>query len=114
MEFAKAGASFVQLYTSFGYAGVGTCRRIKDELTEALARENSTWKEVVDKAVKELSAKEKVVARDAEPVMKEEDGIQTLVKEALAIRDQLEALGEKLGEKVQEAAHAIEVPNPAM
>ena len=114
LEFAKAGASFVQLYTSFGYAGVGTSRRIKDELTEALARENTTWKEVVDKAVKELSAKEKVVARDAEPVMKEEDGIQTLVKEALAIRDQLEALGEKLGEKVQEAAHAIEVPNPAM
>lgn len=58
LEFAKAGASFVQLYTSFGYAGVGTCRRIKDELSEALEREGTTWQEVADKAVADLSAKE--------------------------------------------------------
>lgn len=112
LEFAKAGASFVQLYTAFGYAGVGACRRIKDELADALAREGTSWQAVVDKAVKELSAKAEIT--ENQPETKEENGFKTLINEALAIRQQLEALGEKFGEKVQEAATAIEVPSPAM
>ncbi|KAL7411181.1 hypothetical protein BDY24DRAFT_332438, partial [Mrakia frigida] len=32
LEFVEAGASAVQLYTSFGFNGVGTARKIKDEL----------------------------------------------------------------------------------
>lgn len=115
LDFAKAGASFVQLYTSFGYGGVGTCRRIKDELTDALAKEGKSWKEVVDESVEKLSAK-KTVTRDTNtrPQAKEESGISTLVEEALAIKQQLDVLGEKLGEKVQEASQAIEIPSPTM
>lgn len=58
LEYAKAGASLVQLYTSFGYDGAGTCRRIKDQLVAALDKENKTWGEVVQSAVNTLSAKE--------------------------------------------------------
>jgi len=58
LDYAKAGASLVQVYTSFGYDGAGTCRRIKDELVEALDKENKTWEEVVKLAVDTLSAKE--------------------------------------------------------
>jgi hypothetical protein len=41
-------------------------------------------------------------------------GLQTLIDEALAIKRQLETLGEKLGEKVGEVADAREIPNPTM
>ncbi|KAI6126072.1 hypothetical protein EDD16DRAFT_1690747 [Pisolithus croceorrhizus] len=46
LEYGRAGASFVQLYTEFGYDGVGTCRRIKDELASLLKREGKTWRDV--------------------------------------------------------------------
>jgi len=51
LDFAKAGAHMVQIYTSFGYNGVGTCRRIKDELVELLEKEGKTWEQVVKEAV---------------------------------------------------------------
>ncbi|KAJ1307127.1 hypothetical protein OPQ81_001245 [Rhizoctonia solani] len=54
LEFARAGASSIQLYTAFGYSGVGTARRIKDELSDELRRLNTTWERVVDEAVKKL------------------------------------------------------------
>ncbi|KAK0526821.1 Dihydroorotate dehydrogenase (quinone), mitochondrial [Tilletia horrida] len=47
LEFAKAGASAVQIYTSFGYTGVGAPRRIKDELLELLKKEGKSWKDVI-------------------------------------------------------------------
>ncbi|KAE8267791.1 hypothetical protein A4X09_0g4552 [Tilletia walkeri] len=47
LEFARAGASAVQIYTSFGYTGVGAPRRIKDELVELLKKEGKSWKELV-------------------------------------------------------------------
>ncbi|KII85891.1 hypothetical protein PLICRDRAFT_44315 [Plicaturopsis crispa FD-325 SS-3] len=58
LEYARAGASLVQIYTSFGYDGVGTCRRIKDQLAAALEKEGTTWEAVTNKAVAELSLKE--------------------------------------------------------
>ena len=53
LEFARAGAAAVQLYTAFGYQGPGTARHIKDELTELLRKEGKTWREVVREAVVE-------------------------------------------------------------
>ncbi|KAG8699175.1 Dihydroorotate dehydrogenase (quinone), mitochondrial [Ceratobasidium sp. 394] len=53
LAFARAGATSVQLYTSFGYNGVGTARRIKDELTEELRRQGTTWQQVVTNAIRE-------------------------------------------------------------
>jgi dihydroorotate dehydrogenase len=57
LEFAKAGASFVQIYTSFGYDGVGACRRIKDELVEELEKNDTTWSKVVHDALEQHSLK---------------------------------------------------------
>ncbi|KAG8741724.1 Dihydroorotate dehydrogenase (quinone), mitochondrial [Ceratobasidium sp. 414] len=53
LAFARAGAASIQLYTSFGYNGVGTARRIKDELTEELRRQGTTWQKVVSGAIRE-------------------------------------------------------------
>jgi len=55
LDYARAGASLIQVYTGFGYDGVGTCRRIKDELEALLRAENTTWKAVVDESVRKLS-----------------------------------------------------------
>ncbi|WFD03424.1 hypothetical protein MOBT1_002113 [Malassezia obtusa] len=51
LEFAKAGASAVQLYTALGYQGPGLPRRIKDELASLLRAEGTTWRQVVGTAV---------------------------------------------------------------
>ena len=37
----------MQLYTSFAHNGVGTPRRIKDEITQILGAQGKTWMEVV-------------------------------------------------------------------
>lgn len=55
LDYARAGASLIQVYTGFGYDGVGTCRRIKDELAALLRAENTTWKAVVNESVRKLS-----------------------------------------------------------
>ncbi|KDN50839.1 hypothetical protein K437DRAFT_233471 [Tilletiaria anomala UBC 951] len=51
LDFAKAGANAVQLYTSFGYEGVGHPRRLKDELTALLKQEGMTWMQVVGSGI---------------------------------------------------------------
>lgn len=58
LDYAKAGASLVQLYTGFVYGGVGLPRRIKDELTELLKKEGKAWKDVVGsgRRIKEAAA----------------------------------------------------------
>lgn len=43
LDFARAGASAVELYTSFGYEGVGLPRRVKDELAALLREQHTTW-----------------------------------------------------------------------
>ena len=47
IEYAHAGATTVQLYTSFAHNGVGTPRRIKDEITQILGAQGKTWMDVV-------------------------------------------------------------------
>lgn len=47
VEFAKAGASLVQLYTGFIYGGLGLPRRIKDEVATILKEEGTTWARLV-------------------------------------------------------------------
>lgn len=53
VEFAKAGASFVQLYTAFGWDGVGVPRRIKEEVVEILKREGKRWKDIIGEEIVE-------------------------------------------------------------
>lgn len=52
LEFGKAGASFVQLYTAYAYRGPGLVAKIKDELAEELKKENKTWSQIIGEDVK--------------------------------------------------------------
>ncbi|KAJ3329097.1 Dihydroorotate dehydrogenase (quinone), mitochondrial [Blyttiomyces sp. JEL0837] len=47
IDFAKAGASLVQLYTSMGYHGPGIVDEIKEGLVSRLSKEGKKWKELV-------------------------------------------------------------------
>lgn len=47
LEFGKAGASFVQLYTAFAYKGPGLPVSLRDDLARLLLKEGKTWLEVV-------------------------------------------------------------------
>lgn len=51
IDFAKAGATLVQMYTSFIYEGVGLPRKLKDEVTAILEKENTTWAQIIGTAV---------------------------------------------------------------
>lgn len=95
LEYAKAGASLVQLYTSFGYDGPGACRRIKDELNDLLAKEGTTWQSVVDNAVNQLSWKPP--PPPVEVKIEEPQNIRVLINEAKELGQSLDQLSEKFG-----------------
>ncbi|KAF8817543.1 hypothetical protein BYT27DRAFT_7199076 [Phlegmacium glaucopus] len=90
LDYAKAGACMVQVYTSFGYDGVGACRRIKDQLVDELVKEGKTWEQVVNEAVGKLSFKEK----DQEP---KQNNVQQLISEAEELKVLLDQLADKEG-----------------
>lgn len=91
LEFARAGASLVQVYTGFGYDGAGFCRRIKDELAEQLTKEGTTWGRVVREAVDQLSFK------PAPKIEAEvESDIEQLVSQARELQEHLDKLDEKI------------------
>lgn len=47
LEFGKAGATFVELYTAFAYKGPGLPAKIRDELAELLQKEGKTWTQII-------------------------------------------------------------------
>lgn len=93
LAFASAGASLIQIYTSFGYDGVGICRRIKDEITEELVRRGTTWHEVVRQAVSDNAAAPRVA------------GVQQLVRQAEELKGLLDELSDRMNNN--------DVPAPA-
>jgi len=103
LEYAKAGASLVQIYTSFGYDGAGACRRIKDELKELLAKEGTTWQGVVDNAVNGLSWKPAPVPGEVEGP----SNVGVLIEEAKELGHMLDRLSEKFS-----GGEAADTPTP--
>ena len=81
----------VQVYTSFGYDGVGACRRIKDQLVDELVKEGKTWEQVVDEAVGKLSLNESPESKEIT--------VQQLIAEAEELKVLLDQLGDKEGVK---------------
>lgn len=47
LEFGKAGATFVELYTAFAYKGPGLPAKIRDELAGLLIKEGKTWQQII-------------------------------------------------------------------
>lgn len=112
LEYAKAGASLVQVYTGFGYDGVGSCRRIKDQLVEELAKEGQTWEQVVQQAVQTLSYKPPPPPVASDSTESKSASVGQLVAEAEELKKLLDQLGEKFGAqaKSEEIIGQVEVP----
>lgn len=87
LEFAEAGASMVQIYTSFGYGGPGAPRRLKDDLVLLLSQKGTTWDAVSRQAVDQLSWRSGDIAQDS---------VQGLISEAKHIAGLLDELDVKL------------------
>ncbi|KAI0666837.1 dihydroorotate dehydrogenase [Trametes maxima] len=107
LEFARAGASAVQLYTSFGYGGPGVARQVKDELAVLLRKEGTTWAKVVGDAVAQTSLKElPKSAEGLETANPDRDSsVKLLVEEAEELKRLLEGLEGRIGEKAQEGVN---------
>jgi len=50
VDYARAGATLIQLYTSFAYDGFGKARQIKDEILREL--DGRKWSEVIGEEFK--------------------------------------------------------------
>lgn len=92
LDYARAGAAMVQVYTGFGYDGVGLCRRIKDQLCDELSKEGKTWEQVSNEAVEKLSW----VPPKPEPKAETETTISQLVAEGEELKTLLDKLGESM------------------
>ena len=51
LEFGKAGATFIQLYTAFAYQGPGLPAKIRNELALLLKQEGKTWEQIIGEDV---------------------------------------------------------------
>lgn len=47
LEFGKAGATFVEIYTAYAYKGPGLPAKVRDELAVLLKKEGKTWEQIV-------------------------------------------------------------------
>ncbi|SCV70340.1 BQ2448_1734 [Microbotryum intermedium] len=63
VDFAKAGASLVQVYTGFIHNGVGLPRTIKDELMVILEKEGKSWGQLVGSGRKAKEEEEKFAVK---------------------------------------------------
>lgn len=96
LDYARAGAAMVQVYTGFGYDGVGSCRRIKDQLCEELSKEGKTWEQVSNEAVAKLSW----VPPQPEAPVENEATISQLVAEGEELKTLLDKLGDSIEKEV--------------
>ncbi len=105
LEFARAGAAAVQLYTVFGYHGPGTAREIKDELAALLRKEGKTWQEVVRESVEKTSLREgqtaEVEGAGSGAGAVSEASVKLLVQEAEELKRLLDGLGERIEKRLE-------------
>ncbi|SHO78011.1 Similar to S.cerevisiae protein URA1 (Dihydroorotate dehydrogenase) [Malassezia sympodialis ATCC 42132] len=93
LDFARAGASAVQLYTALAYHGPGLPRRIKDDLVATLRAQNTTWSQIVGTGLAEVPA----YAPDAQRVGLYPGAPDALERSVASVRHELEQLRETLG-----------------
>ena len=107
LEFAKSGASLIQVYTSFSYDGPGAPRRIKDELASALQKDQTTWTAAVTQAVETRSLKKQ---SPVEIFHKQAEEMKAVVSKSLGLQATTMTLpspGGTLQDLIKEAEKAL-------
>lgn len=89
ISMARAGASIVQLYTSFGYRGIGTPALLKDEISAELSRlpgsiSGQTWKSQIgrDWADKDMGWDERRLEKESKALKQEAEGLGQMLRKA--------------------------------
>lgn len=118
LKMARAGASMVQLYTSFGYRGVGTPRLIKDEITNSLslsssgsasgASSTSTWKSQIGIEAGKYVGDEDRLRKTRDQLMQEAKGLGELLKDLATKKD------EGKGDRDEETSSLIRMAEEAL
>ncbi|KAF8311515.1 hypothetical protein DL93DRAFT_2157229 [Clavulina sp. PMI_390] len=110
LEFAKAGASSVQLYTVMSTQGAGATRRIKDELTHALqsGEEKKSWKQVSADAVAALANTHPQSWSAREAKLNAPKTEETFVAEAEELKREAEALKALLAEAGADGSDGVQ------
>jgi dihydroorotate dehydrogenase len=126
---ARAGASLVQIYTSFGYRGVGAPRLVKDEVSAALPGA-ATWKSEIGRDYaganmgwdeKRVAAESAALAAEAQSLgalladLKEREDAAAMAEQANAAMAEIKAAGEhaKAAAKANAADAATAAQNAA-
>ena len=100
----------IQLYTSFGYRGVGTPRLIKDEITAQLSTTKSSWKKSIGSDYKDGKmgwTDEDRFKKTNEALKKEAEGLGELLKNLSDKEDTA-----SLVRKAEEALRRFKPPQP--
>ncbi|WVQ88352.1 dihydroorotate dehydrogenase (fumarate) [Cryptococcus gattii] len=92
LTMANAGASIVQIYTSFGFRGVGTPRLIKDEISERLNGES--WKNQVGRdwasSGQPMGWDENRLKQESQALVEEAKGLAELLRQSSTTTDEKE------------------------
>jgi dihydroorotate dehydrogenase len=104
---AQAGASLIQVYTLFGYRGVGTPRLLKDEITQALL--GHTWKNQIgtEWEGQQMGWDEKRLEKENEALRKEAEGLGAMLR-SLKEKEDLQSLVKE----VEEALKGVQRAQP--
>ena len=117
LTMARAGASLVQIYTTFGYRGVGTPRLLKDEVAKELHGSGTTWRANVgaDWPDGVMGWSEDQLRQESEKVKREAEGLGQLLREMndevdmeRLVREAEETLG-----RWSKQEETVEVESPA-
>ncbi|PWN38002.1 uncharacterized protein FA14DRAFT_117058 [Meira miltonrushii] len=111
LDFAKAGADAIELYTSFGYEGVGHPRRVKDELTALLKAQNTTWKAVIGTGIEKENFTTTLPSNEKD-FAKVGNLSDRLGESAASIKGEIEGWRKTLGMAVADAKESIKEAQP--
>jgi dihydroorotate dehydrogenase len=104
VEFAKAGATFVQLYTGLVYKGIGLPRQIKDDVAQYLKQEGKHWVDLVGSGVPKSELKLPERLQQAPPEAGRGDGLHD--KELADAKRELEDIIGRLNQYEQQSSAA--------
>lgn len=94
LAMANAGASIVQIYTSFGFRGVGTPRLIKDEISERLRLNGESWKNQVGSdwasSGQPMGWDENRLKQESQALVEEAKGLAELLRQSSTTSDEKE------------------------
>ena len=101
LTMAQSGASLVQIYTSFGYQGVGTPRLLKDGISTELLPRHTRWKDQV--RIPEFNER---LAEESRTIRKQAEDLAAMLRD-LDLSDDTERLAREAQETLRGVSESV-------